>query len=75
MSEVLQLNAEVLAGDTRARKAVQKAYWAHIAGALDVWAVMIEDNPEMIPSITRDMKDLSKNIKKLTGVTIDIDFQ
>ena len=32
---------------------------AFIAGCLDSWAVIIEENPELIPTVIKDMKELA----------------
>lgn len=47
-----------------------KAKNAFIAGSLDSWAFIIEECPEMIPTIIKDMKDMALSLKKSAGVII-----
>lgn len=49
---------------------VQNAFYAYLAGLLDSWAIIIEENPEMISTVSNDMKQLATNLKKISGVTI-----
>ena len=49
---------------------VLKAKNAFVAGALDSWAIIIEECPEMIPSIIKQMREMSKSLKKSAGVVI-----
>ncbi len=49
---------------------LQKAKNAFIAGALDSWAIILEENPEMTKIIIKDMKKLSDSLKKSAGVVI-----
>ncbi len=51
-------------------RVVQNAFYAYLAGHLDSWAIIIEENPEMISTISNDMKQLATNLKKISGVTI-----
>ena len=41
---------------------------AFIAGTLDGWAVMLEENPEMTSDVIRNMKTLANSLKKNSGV-------
>jgi len=41
---------------------------AFIAGCLDAWAIMLEDNPEMTSNVIRNMKTLANSLKKSSGV-------
>ena len=43
---------------------------AFIAGALDSWAILLQENPEMISTITKDMKEMASSLKKSAGVLI-----
>ena len=47
-----------------------KAKNAYIAGALDSWAIIIEENPEMIQTIVKEMKEMANMLKKSAGVVI-----
>ncbi len=49
---------------------LNKAKNAFIAGALDSWAIIIEESPEMIPTIIKDMKEMALSLKKSAGVII-----
>lgn len=41
---------------------------AFIAGCLDAWGIMLEDNPEMTQNIISNMKTLANSLKKSSGV-------
>jgi len=41
---------------------------AFIAGVLDGWTMMLEDNPEMISDVISNMKTLANSLKKTSGV-------
>ena len=43
---------------------------AFIAGSLDSWAIIIKENPEMIPTVIKDMKEMALSLKKSAGVLI-----
>jgi len=47
-----------------------KAKNAFIAGSLDSWAIIMEEQPEMIPTIINQMKEMALSLKKYAGVTI-----
>jgi len=47
-----------------------KAKNAYIAGHLDSWAVMLEDDPEMKSIVIKDMKEMANSLKKSAGVVI-----
>lgn len=47
-----------------------KAKNAYIAGCLDSWAIIIEENPEMTKIVIKDMKELADSLKKSAGVII-----
>lgn len=47
-----------------------KAKNAYIAGALDTWAIMIQENPEMNYIVIREMKEMALLLKKSAGVII-----
>ena len=48
----------------------EKANNAFLAGCLDSWAIIMEENPEKIKDIILYMKKLSHSLKKSAGVTI-----
>ena len=43
---------------------------AFVAGALDTWAILLEENPEMIHTVIKDMKEMATSLKKSSGVII-----
>jgi len=47
-----------------------KAKNAYIAGHLDSWAIMLEEDPEMRSTIIKDMKEMANSLKKSAGVVI-----
>ncbi len=47
---------------------LNKAKNAYIAGSIDSWAIIIEENPEMIPIIIKQMKEMAQSLKKSAGV-------
>lgn len=47
-----------------------KAKNAYIAGHLDSWAIILEENPEMQSTIIKDMKEMANSLKKSAGVVI-----
>lgn len=47
-----------------------KAKNAYIAGHLDSWAIMLEEDPEMQSIVIKDMKEMAKLLKKSAGVVI-----
>lgn len=49
---------------------LNKAKNAFVAGALDSWAIMLEENPEMTSTIIKDMKEMANSLKKSAGVVI-----
>jgi len=49
---------------------VNKSNNAYIAGCLDSWAVIIEENPEMTKTIIKDMQELAAILKKSAGVVM-----
>ncbi len=49
---------------------LNKAKNAFVAGALDSWAIMLEENPEMASTIIKDMKEMAEFLKKSAGVVI-----
>lgn len=49
---------------------INNAKNAFIAGCLDSWAIIIEENPELIPTVIKDMKEIANSLKKSAGVII-----
>lgn len=47
---------------------LNKAKNAFIAGALDSWAIILQENPEMIQTVTKDMQEMANALKKSAGV-------
>lgn len=47
---------------------LHNAVKASIAGHLDSWAVMLEDDPEMKNIVIKDMKKMATSLKKSAGV-------
>lgn len=47
-----------------------KAKNAFIAGCLNSWAVMLEDDPEMKSIVIKDMREMANKLKKSAGVII-----
>ena len=43
---------------------------AFVAGALDSWSIILEENPEMRHTVIRDMKEMATALKKSAGVII-----
>jgi len=50
------------------RQKEHNAKIAFIAGCLDAWAIMLEDNPERTQNIISNMKTLANSLKKSSGV-------
>jgi len=48
-----------------------KAKNAYIAGCLDMWAAMLETDPEITETVIKNMDDLAVLLKKNAGVVID----
>ena len=48
----------------------QKAKNAYLAGALDVWASILENNPEMKSAVIEEMKEIALLLKKSAGIII-----
>jgi hypothetical protein len=69
MHEVLQLSDEELIGTIQKLRNLQKDYWSHIAATDEIWATIIEDFPEMIPFIVKDMRYRAAQIRKLVEKT------
>jgi len=69
MHEVLQLSNEELIGTIQKLRKLQKDYWSHIAATDEIWATIIEDFPEMIPSIVKDMRYRASKIRELIEST------
>ena len=51
-------------------KKMHNAKNAFIAGALDSWSIILEENPEMRHSIIIHMKEMATALKKSAGVII-----
>lgn len=49
---------------------LNKAKNAFFAGALDSWAIILDENPEMMGIVIKDMKKLANSLKKSAGVII-----
>ena len=47
-----------------------KAKSVFISGALDSWAVTLEENPEMLKFVIKDMKELAESLRNSGGVVI-----
>lgn len=47
-----------------------RALWAYLAGTLDSWAIILDENPEMQETIIKDMKTLAKKLREKAGVTV-----
>ena len=47
-----------------------KANNAYIAKCLDMWAAMIESDPEMTKTVIKNMDDLAALLRKSTGVVM-----
>jgi len=47
-----------------------KAKNAFIAGCLDSWAVMLDQDPEFTRTIIKDMRELADSLKKSAGVVM-----
>ena len=43
---------------------------AFVAGALDSWSIILEENPEMCHTVIKDMKEMATALKKSAGVII-----
>ena len=56
--------------DTEIMIRANKAKNAFLAGCLDSWAIILEENPEMKKTIIADMKELAASLKKSAGVII-----
>ncbi len=69
MLEVLQLNEEEMIGIINKLRKLQKNYWSHIAATDEIWATIIEDFPEMIPFIVKDMRYRAGMIRELVEKT------
>ncbi len=60
--------AELIRTIQKLRK-LQKDYWSHIAATDEIWATIIEDFPEMIPFIIKDMRYRAAKIRELVEKT------
>jgi len=49
----------------------KKANNAYVAGCLDMWAAMLESDPEMIKAVIKSMDEMAVLLKKNAGVVID----
>ena len=43
---------------------------AFIAGAIDSWSIILEENPEMCHTVIKGIKEMATALKKSAGVTI-----
>jgi len=51
-------------------KKIHNAKIAFIAGALDSWSIILEENPEMCHTVITHMRKMATALKKSAGVTI-----
>ncbi len=56
--------------DAKELNQLQKALFAYLGGTLDSWAIIIEENPELISTVIKDMKELAAKLRKISGVTV-----
>lgn len=74
MFEVLQLSIDELTDEVRKMRKMNREYMTHIAATDEIWATIIEDFPEMIPSIVKDMRFRAAKIREIMGSTVGINL-
>ena len=50
---------------------VKKSNNAYVAGCLDMWAAMLESDPEMIKAVIKSMDEMAALLRKNAGVVMD----
>jgi len=64
------MTTKELEGEIYRLKKFHNAKNAFLAGALDSWSIILEENPEMYHTVIKDMKEMATALKKSAGVII-----